>query len=158
MTKELGRLAQSLDGTKGTDTIFFMSHDEIKRIPRNRTVTYAHIVVDYRPQREDPNRVRISVGGNPINLPGELTTRTADLSTSKILWNSTLSTPDAKYECADVGNLYLATPMARYEYMRIKAELIPEEFKQRYKFHDKMYKGYIYYEIRQGMYGLPQAG
>ena len=41
--------------------------------------------------------------------------------------------------------------MARFEYMRIKAELIPEEFKQQYKLHDKMYKGYIYCEIRQGM-------
>ena len=47
MTKELGRLAQGFDGTKGTETIFFMSHDEIKRIPRDRTVTYAQIVVDY---------------------------------------------------------------------------------------------------------------
>ena len=126
MTKELGRLAQGFDGTKGTETIFFMSHDEIRRIPSDRTVTYARIVVDYRPQKEDPNRVRITVGGNLINFPGKLTTRTADLSTSKILWNSTLSTPDAKYVCADVGNFYLATPMARYEYMRIKAELIPE--------------------------------
>ena len=158
MTKELGRLAQGFDGSKDTNTIFFMSHDEIKRISRDRTVTYSRIVVDYCPQKEDPNRVRITVGGNLINFPGELTTRTANLATSKILWNSTLSTPDAKYACADVGIFYLTTPMVRYEYMRIKAELIPEEFKQQYKLHDKMYKGYIYCEIRQGMYGLPQAG
>ena len=158
MAKELGRLAQGFDETKVTKTIFFISHNEIKRIPSDRTVTYARIVVDYRPQKDDPNRVRITVGGNLINFPGELTTRTADLSTSKILWNSTLSTPDAKYACANVGNFYLATPMARFEYMRIKVELILEEFKQQYKLHDKVYKGYIYCEIRQGMYGLPQAG
>ena len=103
-----------------------MSHDEIKRIPRDCTVTYARIVVDFGPQKEDPNRVRITVGGNLIKFPGELTTRKADLTNSKILWNSTLSTPDAKYACADVGNFYLATPMARFEYMRIKAELIPK--------------------------------
>ena len=143
MSKELVRLAQGFGGTKGTKTIFFMSRDEIKRIPRDRTVTCARIVVDYRPQKDDPNRVRITVGGNLIDFPGKLTTRTADLSTSKILWNSTFSTPDAEYACADVGNFYLATPMARFECMRIKAELIPEEFKQQYKLHDKMYKGYI---------------
>ena len=51
MTKELGRLAQGFDVTKGTDTILFMLHDEIKRITRDRTVTYTHIVVDYRPQK-----------------------------------------------------------------------------------------------------------
>ena len=51
-----------------------MSKEEIKRIPKDRTVTYARIVVDYRPQKEDPNRVQITVSGNLIDYPGELTT------------------------------------------------------------------------------------
>ena len=55
LCKELGCLAQDWDGSNGTDTIFFMSHDEIKKIPRDRTVTYVRIVVDYRPQKDDPN-------------------------------------------------------------------------------------------------------
>jgi hypothetical protein len=113
MSKELGRLAQGFEGTKGTETIFFMTHDEIANIPKDRTVTYARIVVDYRPQKEDPNRVRITVGGNLIEYPGELTTRTADITTAKILLNSTLSTPGAKFACTDMGNFYLATPMVR---------------------------------------------
>ena len=49
-------------------------------------------------------------------------------------------------------------PMDRYEYMRIKADLVPEEFKQLYNLHDKIHNGYIYMEIRHGCYGLPQAG
>ena len=84
-----------------------MTHQEIKAIPKEKTVTYARIVVDYRPQKADPNCVRITVGGNLINYPGELTTRTADLVTSKILWNSTLSAENARYMCADVKNFYL---------------------------------------------------
>ena len=90
-----------------------MSHDEIRRIAPDCTVTYARIVVDYLPQKDYPNQVRITVGGNLIDSPGKLTTRTDDLSTSKILWNSTLSTPDAEYACADVGNFYLAIGVAR---------------------------------------------
>jgi hypothetical protein len=39
--KELGRLAQGYNGTKGTETNFFMTHDEIKAIPKDRTVTSA---------------------------------------------------------------------------------------------------------------------
>eukprot|EP00804_Cyclotella_cryptica_P000096 CCRYP_013745-RA/>CCRYP_013745-RA protein AED:0.43 eAED:0.43 QI:0/0/0/1/0/0/2/0/147 len=39
MCKELGRLAQGWDGSKGTDTIFFMTQDEIKQIPCDRTIT-----------------------------------------------------------------------------------------------------------------------
>ena len=69
MCKELGRLTQGWDGSNGTNAIFFMTHDEIKQIPRDRTVTYARIAVDYQPQKDDPNRVRITVGGNLINYP-----------------------------------------------------------------------------------------
>lgn len=53
-------------------------------------------------------------------------------TTAKILWNSVLSTPNAKYACADVGNFYLATPMERYEYMKIRADLIPDAFLDEY--------------------------
>ena len=48
-------------------------------------VTYSNIVVDYRSQKIDPNRVRITAGGSLVEYPGELTTRTVDLTTSKIL-------------------------------------------------------------------------
>eukprot|EP00956_Cyclotella_meneghiniana_P018825 scaffold31709_cov41-Cyclotella_meneghiniana.AAC.15 len=39
MCKELGRLAQGYNGTNGTNTGFFMTKDEIKQIPKDRTVT-----------------------------------------------------------------------------------------------------------------------
>ena len=67
-------------------------------------MTYACVVVDFRPKTTDPNRVRITVGGNQIDYPYELTTRTADLTTSKVMWNIVISTPGAKYACADVKN------------------------------------------------------
>ena len=89
----------------------------IKNIPKDRVITYARIVVDYRAHKKDPNRVRITAGGNLIQYPGELTTRTADLTTSKVMWNSTISTRGARYMAADAANFYLATPMERHEYM-----------------------------------------
>ena len=36
-------------------------------------------------QKTDPNRVGTTTGGNLMNYPFELTTRTADVTTSKIL-------------------------------------------------------------------------
>ena len=80
-------------------------------------MTYGRIVVDFRPQKTDPNRVRITVGGNLIDYPYDLTTRTADLTTSKVMWNSVISKPGAKYACADVTNFYLTTPLDRFKYM-----------------------------------------
>ena len=79
-----------------------MEYDDIKIILKKCTVTYARIVVDYRAQKADPNRVRITVGVNLIDYPHELTTRMADLTTTKIMWNSFISTEGAKYMCIDI--------------------------------------------------------
>ncbi len=65
MSKELHCLVQGCPGiTKGTNTIFFLLHIDICTIPSNRLVTYAHIVINYHSQKEDPNRVCITVKGN----------------------------------------------------------------------------------------------
>ena len=118
MSKELGRLSQGYKGTKGTNTIHFMTHEEIRTILKDRTVTYPRVVVDHRPQKPDPNRVRITAGGNLISYPDELTTRTADLITAKVMWNNVISTLGTRYACIDIDNMYLATnPMDCPEYI-----------------------------------------
>ena len=86
----MGNLAQGdkKTNTEGTESLFVMTHKEIRNIPKDRTVTYTRMVVEYRTQKPDPNQVRITDGVNLIKYPGELTTRTAELKTSKILRNS----------------------------------------------------------------------
>ena len=91
--------------TAETYSLFVITHKEIRNIPNDWTVTYARMVVYYRPQKTDPNQVRSIAGGNLIKYPSELTTRTADLTTSKILCNSVLSTQDAKYMCINIKKL-----------------------------------------------------
>ena len=82
-----------------------MTHEKIKHILKDLTVTYANIFVDYRPQKCDPDRVIITYGRNLIDYPDKLTTRTEDLTTTKILLNSLLSTSEAKYICVDIKNI-----------------------------------------------------
>lgn len=159
--KEFGNLAQGDDktGEKGTNSIFVMSHDEIANIPKGRTVTYGRIVIDYRPQKADPNRVRITAGGNLIkDYPGELTTRTADLTTSKILWNSILSTEGAKFMGLDIKNFYLTATLDRYEYMKMPMDVFPEHIIQQYNLRKHVKNGFVYLEIHKCVYGLPMAG
>ena len=47
-------------GQNGTNSVFVMTHTEIG-IAKNagHKWTYARVVVDYRPQKEDPNQIRI---------------------------------------------------------------------------------------------------
>jgi hypothetical protein len=77
----------------------------------------------------------------------------------KILINSILSTPNAKCIMMDIKDFYLRTPMKRPEYMRLKTTDIPEKIIEQYKLKSSATPdGYVYCEITQGMYGLPQAG
>ena len=60
-----------------------------------------------------PAAVPATAGGSLIHYSGELTTRTANLITLKILWNSVVSTDDARYMCIDIKKNYLGTRLER---------------------------------------------
>jgi hypothetical protein len=111
--KEFGIIAQgdNKTGEEGTNCVFVMTPEQVQMIPKDRVVTYAQLVVDFRPQKEDLNRVRITAGGNLLKYPGELSTQTADLTTSKILWSSILSTEDAKFIGINVKSFHLCMPL-----------------------------------------------
>ena len=138
MCKELSRLIQGYNKTQGRNTCKIMTVDEIQPIPRDQTIMYARIVVDYRTQKTDPYRVRITVRGNLIKFPGITTTTTVDMISSKLFWNSVLSTPRACYTCFDVKDFYLQTPIDGFKYMRIPIGLIPDAFIKYYSL-EKIY-------------------
>ena len=128
-----------------------MTHDEVKKIPKDRRATYACIVMDYRTQKSDQNRVRITVEDNLLQYLFDTYTPTTDLVIAKLLWNSVLSTKDAQYICININNMYFQTPMQQREYMKIKVELIPLEFMKEYNLNEKFINRFVYMEIRKGM-------
>ena len=159
MGKEIGRLAQGLGGkVEGTNTIFFIHRHEIPA-DRFRDCTYARICANYRPEKEDPHRVRCTLGGDRVNCPDDCGTPTADLLTVKLLLNSVVSTPGAKFFTMDIKDFYLNTPMKRFEYVRMRMSDLPQEIIEEYNLEEKATKdGNVYVEVRRGMYGLPNAG
>ena len=68
--KEFVNTAQGDDNTKtpGTCSILVITHNKIRHIPQDRVVTYACLVVDFRPQKDDTNRVRITAGRNLLAI------------------------------------------------------------------------------------------
>eukprot|EP00804_Cyclotella_cryptica_P017342 CCRYP_018994-RD/>CCRYP_018994-RD protein AED:0.39 eAED:0.39 QI:0/-1/0/1/-1/0/1/0/348 len=155
---ELGRLTQDIRDIPGTNTMFFIHKNDIPQ-DRRKDITYSRIVVALRPQKKEPARTRLTVGGNLIDYPWDVATPTSDLTTAKLLFNSVVSTPGAVFVVLDVKNFYLNTPMERPEYMRLPLKLIPPEIIAKYNLRDKADdKGFVYVRIELGMYGLPQAG
>ena len=73
----------------GTNTIFFIPK---KKLPAGRSVTYGIIVAEIIPQKAETYRTRLTVGGDLINFPGDVTTTTAYLITARLISNSVLST------------------------------------------------------------------
>ena len=65
------------------------------------------------------------LGRNLINYPREVGTTTVDMLTSKLIFNSILSTPYTKFMGIYIKNFYLKTLMVQYECMRLPIEIIP---------------------------------
>jgi hypothetical protein len=154
-TNELGWLAQGVGGrNKGTNTVCCIWHDQILE-NRCKDVTYWQICVDYWQQKEEPNRTRVTVGGNLIEYPGDISTPTAYTTMAKMVINSTILMPNAKFMCTDIKDFYLRTPMERSKYMRLPIVLIPQDIVGKYNLTIFVHKGHVYLEIQQGMYGIP---
>jgi hypothetical protein len=65
-----------------------------------------------------------------IKYKGDVSTRTADLTTSKMLWNSVLSTDGVQYMCLDINNFYLTAALDYFEYMKMPISVFPEWIKK----------------------------
>jgi hypothetical protein len=109
-------------------------------IPHNRRkdITYGQTVCNYRLEKKDPYHTRITMGGNLINCPDDCGMPTADLLTVKLLLNSVISTPNAKFMTINIKVFYLMTPMDWYEYFRMKLELFPHDIIEEYGLRDKV--------------------
>jgi hypothetical protein len=152
---EYGRLFQGIRDIPGTDTCFFI---KLKNIPKDRKITYSKIVCDYKPHKKEKERVRLTVGGDILDYSGDVATSMADITTFKILINSTLSTEDAAMMMMDIKSYYLGTPLPRLEYMKMLLSRFPKEIIQKYNLNALAVDDWVYIEIRKGMYGLKQAG
>jgi hypothetical protein len=152
--KECVRLFQGIRDIPGNETCFLI---KLTNIPKDRKITYGKIVCDYKPHKKEKERVRLTFGGDRLDYSGDVTTSTADITTLKIIINSTLSTEDAAMMMMDIKNYYIGTPLPRFEYIKMLLSRFPEEIIQKYNLNALAIDGWVYIEIRKGMYGLKQS-
>jgi hypothetical protein len=93
-TNKFGHLCQGhrKNMPTGTETMFFIPPNNI---PKHKKPAYLRIVAAYWPKKASPQRVRFTRGGDKIEYHGEVSTKTADLTTVKCHINDGLSTPCA---------------------------------------------------------------
>ena len=156
---EIGRLCKGMPGRNdGTETMEFIYQDQVPK-DRWKDMTNIRLVCNVRPQKSEVNRTRCTVDGSRTNFVGDVSTPTANLLTVKLLFNSIISTPGARFLGLDLKDFYLNTPMDRPEYVRMKLSLFPDDVVAHYNLREKASPdGTVYVKIVKGMYGLPQAG
>jgi hypothetical protein len=162
-SNEYGRLMRGIgknrrpeDHIKGMNSMRIINK---KQFPKAQIITYARFVADIRPQNNKPHRMRLTAGGDRLPYDGKKSTETAGLETTKILLNSVISPPGAKFGCFDISNMYLSTKLPSPEYMKVHTSMIPQEVMEEYNVSQYVdEKGYAYVEITGEIYGLSQSG
>ena len=156
---EFGRLANGVGGrVKGTNTIKFIQKRDTPH-DRRKDVTYGQFVCTIQPKKAEQHRTRFTVGGDRLNYPDKVATPTADMLVAKLLFNSIISTPNAKFMTINISKFYMMTPLKWPEFIRIKLSDIPQEIIEEYNLRSMATEdGSIYIEANKGMYGLPQSG
>ena len=114
---------------KGTNTIQFIYRRDM---PKDKQVTYASYVCDYRPLKEEPYRVRITIGGDRLDYNDDAGSPAVNLLETKILLNSIISDADkgAQFMSADIKDHFLATPMDHPEFIQVNYKYIPNDIRK----------------------------
>jgi hypothetical protein len=78
---DFGGLAQGSGGRiEGSNTIFFIP---LQAVPNGKNFIYGRFVVDIGLNKTETHRVHLTLGGNLIQYSGDVSTRSAYLTTSK---------------------------------------------------------------------------
>jgi len=126
---ELGRLCQGIgSGTTpttkrvaGTNTFFLVDYRDIPAHKR-KEICHTMVVCEVRPEKDDPDRTRITIGGICICYPGDVGTNTASLELFKLLLNSVLSRKGARFSTIDLKNFYLDTSIPILNMSALKSQ------------------------------------
>ena len=126
-----------------------------------KKITYANFVCNIKLSKTEKHPVRLTVGGDKLTYDGDPSSPEIILLDLNIHLKSVIfdACKGARYLTADIINYYHNNPMMNYQYMWIHLKDIPNKVVVEYyllPIADS--SGYVYVEIRKGMYGLKEAG
>jgi hypothetical protein len=101
------------------------------------------------------------VGGDRLDAYQDVRSPAVGVIDTKLHLNSVISDAHlgARYCTGDLKDFFLVSDMPIYQYMRVHRHYVPQEIINEYNLTDQhfSFKGFVYLEIRKGMYGLKEA-
>jgi hypothetical protein len=109
---ELGHLCQGIGtgttlNTKqvaGPSTFFLINYNE-DPVHKRKEICHTLLICKVRPEKDVPDRTRITIGGRQICYPGDVGTNTASLELVKILLDGVLSRKGARFITIDLNKI-----------------------------------------------------
>jgi hypothetical protein len=148
-SNEAGRLFQGIHDIPGTNTCLFVK----LKTYLNTGTSHMVFFCDYNSHKKREGRVRFTVDSDKLDYFGDVATSTDNITTFQILINNTLSTKDAAMMMMDIKKYYLGTTLPRYEYMCMLLSRFREEIVSEYNLNALAVDGWVFIEIRKGVYG-----
>ena len=129
------------------------------KVPKDKKLTYGEIVCKMKQEKEEKERILLTVGENLLDFTENLISPTASVTTAKCVFNSVVSAPGYRCLLVDIKFFYLYNILLDPEFMRIPLKIIPQEIIDTYDLKARVDdQGWIYMHIEKVMYGLKQAG
>lgn len=114
----IGKQRSTNDKISGTSTICFISHNHLS--PSTK-VTYANLICDLRPLKDEKHRVRSTVAGDRLDYVADPSSPAASLIDIQIYPNNTISNAHrgSQYDTANIEHVYVNAPMKTFRYRKI---------------------------------------
>ena len=133
-SNEYGHLLTGIDNAVPcTDT---MEPIKLSDIPINKTITYGTMLYDHRPLKTEKYRCCLVVGGDKLMYNSETAAPAANLLEAKLIINSTISTPGAKFITVDIKDFFLSSQMPEVEYIKMNLDEIPQDIISKYNMNN----------------------
>ena len=109
------------------------------------------MVCDIRPLKSEIYHVRLTVRGDRLVYAGDPYLPAVSSIETKLLLNSIISdaAKGARFLSLDLKDFFLATPMDKRKYMKLKASIIPADIKQQYNLGNLEKDGFLYVKIKR---------
>ena len=156
-SNELGSLANGIRDIKGNKAIVYILKDAV---PPDKKVTYANMVCDYCPDKDNQYWTCLTIGGDKLDYFGNTASPAASLLKTKLLINSVISNSHrgARFASLDIKDHFLQSDLPDPKYMQINSKYFFDDIRTTYNINSLIFSnGYVYCKIVCGMYGLKQV-
>ena len=82
---------------KGTGTFKVIRFNNIP-FDKRKDIYHTRVVCEYCPDKDDPNRTRITISGGHILVPFDVSTPTSSLELVKLMIKSLIYRPNARFD------------------------------------------------------------